>query len=75
MAKEKKDEFNSADMKLRRPDIQKIQCKDCIFREKDRFNGAVKGATLSLCECFDGKPYDILWENAECIYYESEDDE
>ena len=75
MAKKKGDEFHGSGMSLRGPDIKKIQCRDCLFRAEDRLGGAIKGATLTLCDCFDDKPYDVLWKNEECIYYESETDE
>jgi hypothetical protein len=74
MADKKDTDFHGSGFGFRRPDIEKIQCKDCIFREKDRLNGAIKGATLSVCDCYDGKPSEILWKNEECIYYESEDE-
>ncbi len=75
MAKRKEDDdFHGSGFSLRTPDIEKIQCKDCIFRAEDRFEGKIKGATLGLCDCFDDKPYEILWKNEECIYYESEEE-
>ena len=74
MEEEKKSNFHGSNIELREPDITKIQCKDCIFREKDRLNGHIKGATLGLCEVYKDKPNDILWYNAECIYYESENE-
>ena len=68
-----KKEFHESGMQLRGPDVEKIKCKDCIFRAEDRFGGAVKGATLAICDCFKDKPMDILWKDADCIYYEKED--
>lgn len=62
----------NSDLHFRFPDEEKIWCKDCAFRAKD--NGNVKGATLSICDCFPryDKPLDILFKNAECEYYVDE---
>lgn len=60
---------------LRQPDIEKIWCRDCIWREQDRMNGDIEGATLAICQVYSMKPYDILWKNVQCPYYLSENDE
>lgn len=54
---------------FRRVDVKKIECKDCVFREKDRAGGKIKGAILSVCSCFESKPEEILWGKDECPYY------
>lgn len=60
---------------MRQPDEKKIACKDCVWREPDRLNGKINGATLALCRVYTMKPDGILWNNDECPYYvdDSED--
>ena len=42
-----------------------IRCKDCAMR-----NPGMIGFKNRYCECYpEGKPLDILFENAECDYY------
>ena len=56
------------------PDAEKIKCKDCVFRAPD--NSLYKGCTKAFCEVYPkGKPDVILFKNAECEYYVSENDE
>lgn len=65
------------------PDENKIPCKDCFLREKDRDLGdgnKLKGCTLGICQAFPkGKPSFVLWKGESCPYYidenESEDEE
>ncbi|MCD8397547.1 MAG: hypothetical protein LUD12_10290 [Lachnospiraceae bacterium] len=60
---------------LRQPDIDKINCKDCLLRAKDRLDGKIKGATLSVCEVYEIKPHGILWQNDDCPYYIDDKDD
>ena len=57
------------------PDAKRIACRDFKFREEDRMDGMINGATLGLCEKYFMKPKEVLWENADCPEWESEDDE
>ena len=57
------------------PDPQKIQCSKCMLRAKDRLNGEINGATLGICEAYDFKPPQILFDEAECPYFIDEDEE
>lgn len=59
---------------LDKPDEKKIVCRDCKFREADRFNGKIKGSTLAMCEKYHTKPSAVLWDNADCEEWESEED-
>lgn len=54
------------------PDIDKIVCKDCMHREEDRVDGAIKGAILGVCNMYYDKPYEILWQGGDCPYYRNE---
>lgn len=51
------------------PDKNKIQCSKCMLREKDRLDGEIDGATLGVCEAFQFKPTEILFNGAECPYF------
>ena len=59
------------------PDVNKIKCRDCMLREKDRpMNGwTIYGATLSMCDAFGDKPYEIAFNNEDCPYYISDSEE
>lgn len=59
------------------PDHKKIQCSKCMLRAKDRLDGQVDGATLGICEAYDFKPTEILFNGGECPYFidENEEDE
>lgn len=66
-------------MMMQKADSNKIVCKDCVFRDKrtitidDRIIPV--GITKSFCKIYEkppktnGKPLDILFQNAECKYY------
>ena len=59
------------------PDLEKISCRDCAFRAKDRKIGkdTVNGAQLAMCEVFPLlKPNEVLWENEDCPYYIGDDE-
>ena len=62
---------------LRFPELDKVVCKDCMYRAKDigKGKGAVKGAVLGTCDAYAIKPPSILLDGAECMYYLSEEDE
>lgn len=69
------DEMNiNAPLKWESPDINKIPCRDCMFRESDRLGGDIKGAALKLCKVFPNgtKPAAILFDGMLCPYYVSE---
>lgn len=76
MSKEKR-EFSP--MKGVFPDPSKIMCKDCEYRDKTQIsigsNIMNVGVTKAFCEMFpkggesNGKPYDILFQNAKCGFY------
>jgi hypothetical protein len=40
-----------------------------MLREKDRLDGEIDGATLGVCEAFQFKPTEILFNGAECPYF------
>lgn len=61
------------------PDAKKILCMDCEHRDKTvlSINGKVLpvGATKMYCAQYrsgTGKPYDVLFKNAECERYKKE---
>ncbi len=54
---------------LRQPDIHRIYCRTCTWREEDRMDGKIRGATLGVCQVYSVKPYDILWKGVRCPYY------
>ena len=62
---------------LRFPELDKVVCKDCVYRAKDigRGKDAVNGAVLGTCEAYHIKPPSILLDGADCMYYLSEKDE
>lgn len=61
------------------PDPTKIKCADCYHRAKDVKNKEgkviINGATKAVCNAYDYKPSEILWEGGDCDYYLSENDE
>lgn len=59
---------------LRQPDLEKVWCRDCVWRAADRMGGSICGATLAVCQVYSMKPHDILWKNVRCPYYLSETD-
>ena len=62
---------------LEKPDLEEIDCRDCVLRAKDRKIGkeVINGAQLSVCEAFPFlKPNEVLWENERCPYYIGERD-
>lgn len=62
------------DWRLTEPDKEKIVCRDCVWREADRMDGHICGATLAICKCYDkGKPHKVLWNYEKCVYYLKED--
>jgi len=72
--------WDNEEFALQRPDENRIICKDCVFREKDRQFGksVICGCTLDICQVYSNsnpKPHDILFKNKPCGYYVSENDE
>ena len=70
-------------MTVQTPDPNVIVCKDCVYRDKSTFNhkGTIIpiGITRSWCEVYtpdisNGKPIEILMNNAKCKYYLKDDD-
>ena len=66
-------------MMVQKPDATKIMCKDCAFKDKTTITLNKKkipvGITKGNCEIFvypDTKPSDVLFQNAECEYYQKE---
>jgi len=60
------------------PDVDKIQCKDCIYRAEDVYhNGKLMdyGACLTKCEAFPFKPIGILLGEEKCEYHYGENEE
>lgn len=59
------------------PDPDKVVCKDCFHREKDRGFGGTKipGCTLAMCQAYAHKPVDILISGVPCPYYLNENEE
>lgn len=65
------------------PDPKKVKCKDCKFRDRTavEINGRMiySGIVKSFCDKYVGydkggnyKPNEILFQNADCEYYEKE---
>lgn len=64
------------------PDPKKIKCKDCFYRDKTKVKLGNKiiesGITKSFCVAYpkppdsNGKPYDVLFQNADCRFYEKD---
>lgn len=72
-----------SDLIMQSPDPKKIKCTTCKNRNKTviEINGVKKpvGVTKTFCEKYKGypgadKPYDILFQNADCKYYEEDKD-
>lgn len=68
-------------MKATHPDPNRIQCKDCVNRDRTMVklpSGKVipSGITKDFCVVYsiqdNGKPYEVLFQNAECRYYVKE---
>lgn len=60
------------------PDLDKIFCKDCIFRTEDaNLTPAISlpGATSGVCKVYQTcKPAEVLFDNVKCPYYVGEND-
>ncbi len=54
---------------LARPDITKLMCRTCVWRAADRFDGQIKGATLSVCGVYNIKPDGIIFRYDKCPYF------
>lgn len=75
---------NISEMKGSWPDPEKVACKDCIYRNRDTIELGKKiikcGVVDSFCEMYpgpptdNGKPLEILFQNASCKFYEKDDD-
>ena len=69
-------------MKTSSPNPNEIMCKDCKHRDKTILEIGSKvryiGVTRATCEKYIGmpegndKPYEVLFDNAACQYYEKE---
>lgn len=59
------------------PDSKKIMCKDCLYRDRDSITIGDEtiecGISKAYCDIFpeggDGKPLDVLFQNAICPEY------
>lgn len=80
MSKEKR-EFDP--IKGTWPNPNTVKCRDCVHRDKTivmigERNVAV-GVTRSFCGVYtkevNGKPHEILFQNADCDYYMKDDDD
>lgn len=83
MAKENKAVQEArSEIKGQFPDRNKILCKDCIFRDHAYIKIGEKeisvGITKIYCDAYqpppvsNGKPYDVLFNNADCEFYAKE---
>lgn len=61
------------------PNANEIVCKDCVHRDKTKIeiDNKIKyvGITKGNCDIFvypDSKPSDVLFNNADCDFYEEE---
>lgn len=74
---QKKPKWYDEDWVSVQPDPEKISCRDCYFREKDRKIGptVIYGSTLGICEVYDCKPDAILFKGVKCPYYVSDSDD
>lgn len=57
------------------PNPDEIQCSKCMLHAKDRLNGKINGATLGVCEAYNFKPPQILFDGAECLYFINENED
>ena len=77
-----KKEDHTSPIKGQFPDLNKIKCRDCIYRDKTvvELNGKeIKvGVTRAFCDMFigppddNGKPRNVLFGNEDCDLYEKE---
>lgn len=77
--------FNDEPMKGTFPDPKEIKCKDCAFRDKTVVKLGEKvlhvGVTKAFCKIYEkppktnGKPSAVLFQNADCKYYQKEEPE
>ena len=54
------------------PDPEKIECRDCTWRARDRRfpSGTVQpGSTLGVCQLLSVKPHRVLYGLEKCPYY------
>ena len=83
MANEKKNvQEAQSPIKGQFPNRDKIACKDCKKRDRTVVKVGSKeipfGVTKAFCEKYvgppddNGKPHDVLFENANCAFYEKE---
>ena len=63
-------------IKPQTPDIKKIRCKDCIYRDKTIIKIGGKslpvGITRAYCSAFPapvGKPKSVIFDNLDCPMY------
>lgn len=66
--------WDNEGIKFKSPDCNKIQCKDCLLREKDRPALGINGAALAVCEAYTSKPAEVLFKGDKCPYYICESD-
>ena len=70
--------WENEDWKVETPKLDKVVCKNCVFREKDRYYKdklVCEGATLGTCKVYPmTKPAGILFDGDDCEYHTEEDD-
>lgn len=67
---------------MQRPDPDKIRCRDCLYRDQDELEldgETIKvGITRDTCMMFNRpgnwKPTAVLFQNADCLLYERDED-
>lgn len=67
---------NTSQIKAEFANPNTIKCKDCKNRDKSivKIGSNIKYVGITRCKCdkYDAKPLDILFNNADCEYYEKE---
>ena len=76
MDEKKAPRWEEEDWVAEHPDPDKIPCKDCVYREKDREVGdtVILGAVLGMCQVYTDKPTHILFDGEDCPYHLTEEE-
>ena len=76
--------MKSDPMKLQTADVSKVQCRNCIYRDRTVMTiGGEKtlvGVTRDTCLIYDGKkgnwkPTSVILRNMTCDFYEKDEEE
>lgn len=75
MAGKRRDGYETENFRMVEPPDD-IICRDCKFKVQPV---TVLGITVErykhmMCDKFDRKPHDIVWDHAMCPYYEKEEE-